>query len=119
MARKLTALELIGPLVVLTVNADICRRRHLIIWVDNAGSVAVYKRGYSSACRLSSTLAKAIGTVAAGLGCEVAIEKVTRCSATGPVLADLLSKARFNQFRNVASDNRFSNQLLESTLEWR
>ena len=45
---------------------------------------------------------KAIGTVAAGLGCRVTLEKIRRCSSTGAVLADALSKADFNAFRRVA-----------------
>ena len=35
--------------------------------------------------------------VGAGLGCRVAVRKITRCSERGAVLADLLSKARFSE----------------------
>ena len=37
--------------------------------------------------------------VAAGLGCHVDILKVTRCSGQGAILADLISKASFSEFR--------------------
>ena len=101
-SRKLAALELIGPLVALVAFADTCRRQNVDIWVDNSGSVAIWKKGYSNGCRLCTTLVKAISTVAAGLGCLVNIRKITRCSETGATLADLLSKGKFQQFRRTA-----------------
>ena len=101
--RKLSALELIGPLVGLVVFAATCHRRPLRIWVDNAGSVGVWKKGYSNFCRLCTTVVKAISVVAAGLGCQVDVVKITRCSSPGAVLADLVSKARFAEFRERCS----------------
>ena len=95
--RKLTALELIGPLIALVAFADECRRWPVNIWVDNAGSVGVWRKGYSNYCRLCTTLVKAISVVAAGLGCRVAVQKITRCSNRGAVIADMLSKARFGE----------------------
>ena len=44
--RKLSALELIGPLVAITVFARRCRGQPVRIWVDNAGSVGIWKKGY-------------------------------------------------------------------------
>ena len=90
--RKLSALELVGPLVALVVFARQCRLQPVRIWVDNAGSVRIWNKGYSSFCRLSTTLVKAISVVAAGLGCRVDIVKITRCSTEGAVMADKLSK---------------------------
>ena len=93
--RKLSALELVGPLVALVVFAEKCRSSPVNIWVDNAGSVGVWRKGYSNFCRLCTTLVKAISVVAAGLGCTVEVKKITRCSSRGAVLADMLSKAQF------------------------
>ena len=90
--RKLSALELVGPLVALVVFARQCWLKPVRIWVDNAGSVRIWSKGYSSFCRLSTTLVKAISVVAAGLGCRVDIVKITRCSTEGAVMADKLSK---------------------------
>ena len=98
--RKLSALELIGPLAGLVMFAEMCRTRPLRIWVDNAGSVGIWRKGYSNFCSLSTTIVKAISVVAAGLGCHVDILKVTRCSSRGPILADLVSKAKFHEFRD-------------------
>ena len=60
--------------------------------MDNAGSVRIWSKGYSSFCRLSSTLVKAISVVAAGLGSKVDIVKITRYSTEGAIMADMLSK---------------------------
>ena len=99
--RKLAALELIGPLVSLVVFAESCRGRPVNIWVDNAGAVHIWQKGYSSWCQLSTTIVKALSTVAAALGCRVEIRKVTRCSGTGPKLADQLLKAEFTAFMST------------------
>jgi hypothetical protein len=69
------------------------------MWVDNAGSVAIWRKGYSNKCGLCTTLVKAINTVSTAAGCPVTIEKITRCSDTGSELADELSKGRFLAFK--------------------
>ena len=71
--------------------------------MDNAGAVDVFRRGYSRNCRLCTTIAKAAATVAAAIGCRLEVIKITRCSTTGPMLADQLSKARFKAFRDTAA----------------
>ena len=102
--RKLSALELIGPLVFLVAGRDIFTGKHVNIWVDNSGSVAIWDKGYSNSCRLSTAIVTAISAVAAAIGCTVHLVKVSRCSSTGTELADALSKADFKRFRNVAQD---------------
>jgi hypothetical protein len=49
---------------------------------------------------LSTTVVKAIAEVAAGLGCRIDIQKVTRCSSAGTRMADALSKGDFRRFRS-------------------
>ena len=93
----MSALELVVPLVALVVFAEKCKGGPVNIWVDNASSVGVWRKWYSNFCRLCTTLVKAISVVGAGLGCRVAVRKITRCSERGAVLADLLSKARFSE----------------------
>jgi hypothetical protein len=99
LSRKMSALELVGPLICLAAGAELCRGKPLRIWVDNSGSVEIWRKGYSSSCGLCTTLVKAIATVAAAFGCKLAIMKVTRCSNVGACLADALSKADFARFR--------------------
>ncbi len=100
--RKLSALELAGALVVVAAAHRICRGQALNVWIDNAGAVEVYRKGYSRSCRLCTTIAKAAETVAAGIGCKLEVVKITRCSSAGAVMADHLSKAKFNEFRAAA-----------------
>jgi hypothetical protein len=122
-SRKLSALELVGPLITVAAAAQRCRGSALNIWVDNAGSVQVFNKGYSRSCPLCTTLVKALSTVAAGFGIAVSIIKVTRCSETGAVLADQLSKARFSAFRQTAQTANWPLQIAPaavpvSLLQW-
>jgi hypothetical protein len=102
MGRKLAALEFIGPLIALSCAARRLCRRPVVFWVDNAGAVGAWKKGYSAACPICTTVAKAISFVAAAIGAPVEILKVRRCSDVGPTLADHLSKAKFVEFRRYA-----------------
>ena len=102
--RKLTALELVGPLAALAVFARECRLRPVKVWVDNAGSVGVWNKGYSNHCRLSSSIVRAISVVAAGLGCKVDILKVSRCSSPGTRMADQISKGNLAEFFEEARE---------------
>ena len=95
--RKLSALELVGLLVAMVVFAEEGRLKPVRIWVDNAGLVAIWGKGYSYYCRLCTTLVKAISVVAAGMGCRVNLEKITRCTTGGAVMADHISKAEFHE----------------------
>ena len=79
--RVLSALELVGPLLGLCAAGNTLRNSVVRFWVDNSGSVCSYKKGYSPTCPLSSALVCAISCVAAGLGCRVDLEKITRCSS--------------------------------------
>jgi hypothetical protein len=101
---KLSALELVGPLVCLAAGAAICIGRPVNIWVDNAGSVQIWKKGYATTCQLSSCLVRAIACVADAIDCKVDLVKVRRCSDTGLVLVDLLSKGQFCGFKDYATE---------------
>jgi hypothetical protein len=99
LSRKMSALELVGPLVAVASAVSTYRNKPVVIWVDNIGSVRKWEKGYSTRCELCTTLVKAIATVAAGLGCRLDIRKITRCSVPA---ADALSKADFGRFRRLA-----------------
>ena len=43
---KMSAWELLGPLLVLTAGVEMVKNRSLIVPVDNAGSVAIYRKGW-------------------------------------------------------------------------
>ena len=99
--RKLTCLEILGPLVMLAGSPDMCRNTELISYVDNQGSVDIWRKGFSTSCMYSYTIAKAINDVSKGLNCQVQIVKIRRCSDAGSVAADALSKADFRTFREI------------------
>jgi hypothetical protein len=101
LSRKLSALELVGPLICVAAAAEKCRDQPVKICVDNVGSVKIWKKGYSSSCELCSALVTATATVTAALGCQLGIEKITRCSNQGARMADALSKAEFKKFREM------------------
>jgi hypothetical protein len=98
---KMSAWELLGPLLLLTAGARLIRGKCLIVRVDNAGSVAIYKKGWCTSCMLCTTLVLAISEVAAALGCRLEIRKVTRCSTEGSRAADAISKGDFIKFRRI------------------
>ncbi|MBM3938544.1 MAG: hypothetical protein FJ333_07825 [Sphingomonadales bacterium] len=102
LGRKLSALELTGPLIAVAAGAAWCKNSAVRVWVDNQGSVDIWRKGYSNRCRLCTTIVKAIGTITAGINCKLAVQKIRRCTNTGAVLADHLSKANFAGFRNAA-----------------
>ena len=96
--RILSALELLGPLLALAAGMDRFRGRPVRFWVDNSGSVYIWKKGYSSSCRICTTVVKAMASLAATFGCRVEVVKITRCSEPLAVMADCLSKAAFGKF---------------------
>jgi len=103
LGRKMSALELVGPLACLAAALPRCRGKPVNIWVDNSGSVHIWRKGYATTCALSSTLVRAIACIADAVDCTVDIVKVRRCSGPGPILADHLSKGKFAQFREFAN----------------
>ena len=103
LAKKLSALELVGPLAVVAAAPDLCRRQPVRVWVDNAGSVRIWQKGYSSTCAICTTIVKAAASVAAALDCRLEIHKIRRCSTPGAVMADALSQGDFRRFRAAAA----------------
>ena len=104
LSSKLSALELVGPLICLAAAPDMVRGRPVRIWVDNIGSVKIWQKGYSGSCALCTSLVSAMALVAAALGTTVVVEKVARCSVPPAVMADALSKGAFGACRAVARE---------------
>ena len=84
--RKLCVLEMLRPLVILTIRPNMVRNKDMEVFVDNSGAVNIYAKGYSSTCLYSYTVAMAINEVAKGLNCNIQLTKVARWS-------DAISKA--------------------------
>ena len=103
--RLMSALELLGPLLAICAAPVFCRGKPVRVWVDNSGSVYIWKKGYSPVCPVASTVVKATASVAAALGCRFEVEEITRCSTPEADMADALSKAAFVRFWNIAAIN--------------
>ena len=86
-SRKLTCLELLGALVMLVTCADVVVGGHLRCYMDNQGAVDVYRKGHSTTCVYTSTVAKVIFDVAEAIGATVTVEKIRRCSDRGSYTA--------------------------------
>jgi hypothetical protein len=56
LSRKLSALELVGPLLCITAGHQFCRGRTVRVWVDNIGSMRIWAKGYSLSCELTPPL---------------------------------------------------------------
>jgi hypothetical protein len=116
--RKLSALELIGPLVAVAAGHKKFANSLVTIWVDNAGSVAIWHKGYSNRCRLSSTIVTTIHAVAAAIGCTVHIQKITRCSNAPAAAADALSKGQFAAARSLVQLDTAPARIPPALVRW-
>ena len=117
-SSKLTCLELLGPLVVLATCGDMAAGGHLRVYVDNQGSVDVFKKGHSTKCVYSSSIAKAIFEVAEAIGAVVSVEKIRRCSDRGSYLADKISKGRMDEVKTLLPMRNLPCTIPKSILEW-
>ena len=52
----------------------------------------MFRKGHSTKCVYTSTIAKAIYEVADSIGATISVEKVKRCSDDGSFTADMISK---------------------------
>ena len=98
LACKMSVWELVGPLLVLVCAPDIVRGNQVVTYVDNAGSVQMYNKGWSSKCNLCNTVVRAIHLVANALQCDFWVHKVRRCSSQESEAADALSKSHRHRF---------------------
>ena len=81
-----------GPVAALCALGSKVMGDVLVVYVDNQGSVDIYKKGHSTSCVYTSTLAKAAPDLAWSMGCTLLVEKIKRCSDAGSYLADMISK---------------------------
>ena len=117
-ARKLTCLELLGPLVLLATCGDQAAGAHLRCYIDNQGAVEVYRKGHSTKCVYTSTIAKAIHEVAESIGATVTVEKVLRCSDKGSYTADMISKGNMREVRAMLPLREAPCTVPQSILSW-
>ena len=90
-AHKLTTLEGVAGLAQVSASHRELRGRPARLWCDNQGFVYAYQAG-TSRCLYAATIAKALATVAKGLGIQLQVVKTGRMSGPGERAADALSK---------------------------
>ena len=117
-ASKLTCLELLGALVLLVSCADVVAGGHLRVFVDNQGAVDVYRKGHSTKCVYTSSIAKAIFEVAEATGVSISVEKIRRCSNRGAYTADMISKGNLKELRRMMPLREAPCEVPESILNW-
>jgi hypothetical protein len=115
---KLTCLELLGPLVLLVTCADVVAGGHLRVFVDNQGAVDIFRKGHSSKCLYSASIAKAIFEVAEAIGATVSVEKIRRCSDRGSYTADMLSKGNLTEGRRMLPLREPMREVPSSIVRW-
>ena len=95
LAHKLSVWELVGPLLALVCAPELLRNKQAVAFVDNAGSVVWYNKGWAKQCNLGNTVIRAVYLVATALNCDFWVEKISRCSSDQTEAADALSKCDF------------------------
>ena len=104
--RKMSVLEMLGPLALLVAAPERVRNKHLEVHVDNQGAVSIYAKGYSTSCPYCYTIAIAIHEISTALNCHIVITKIERCSNKGALIADMLSKAAFSEFYQLFPERK-------------
>ena len=119
LASKMSVWELVGPLLALTIGGNRLSGKQVIAWVDNDGSVSMYRKGWSTVCDLCNIIIVALYQVSIALDCELFIENITRCSNTGAEAADALSKFDILRFRkNMPEADLAPQEVPGSLLVW-
>ena len=117
--RKMSVLEILGPLAILVAEPDRVRNKHVEVFVDNQGAVSIYAKGYSTSCVYCYTIVMAIHEVAVALNCNLVVTKITRCSNVEAVIADALSKADFKRFYELMPNRKVNpGRIPVALLEW-
>ena len=114
-ANKMSCLEMLGPLAALCTMGKEVMSEVLIVHVDNQGSVDIYRKGHTTGCVYTSTVAKACFDLAMSMGCTLVVKKIRRCSDAGSLLADMISKGDLAEFRKLMP-NRYLPTMLPTTL---
>ena len=93
--------------------------RQVEVFVDNSGSVTMWRKGWSTVCDLCNTLLVAIHQISTALGCELFISNVGRCSSRETNAADALSKCDMGRFlANMPEVNIVPEEVPAPLLRW-
>ena len=119
LAHKMSAWELLGPLLTLVCGGNRLTGKQVEVFVDNAGSVTMWRKGWSTVCDLCNTLLVALHQVSTALCCELFISNIGRCSNEEAEAADALSKCDMGRFLvNMPEANIVPEEVPAAVLKW-
>ena len=119
LGHKLSAWELLGPLLTLVCGGNRLTGKQVEVYVDNAGSVIMWAKGWSTVCDLCNSLLVAIHQVSTALACELFVSNIGRCSNREAVAADALSKCDMKRFLdNMPEANIVPEEVPGALLQW-
>ena len=104
LAHKMSAWELVGPLLVVSCTGNILSGKQVEIFVDNDGSVRMWNKGWTTKCDLCNTILLAIHQISVALDIEVFVSGIARCSTREADAADALSKCDMERFVHMAPE---------------
>ena len=116
-ARKLTLLEGVAALATLCAAPDQVTGRAVKIYTDNKGLSQAYGKAHSRD-KFTYTVMMALKDVAKYLGVKLCVLWTPRCSSPGEVVADHLSKAKFEEAGEVAEVPVHLARVPRTLLKW-
>ena len=93
-------LEAVAGLATVSAHPDIVRNQNITINTDNIGFADSYRRGASS-CPYTYTVCKALYHVSMALNMGILVRWTPRVSGPGKIVADHLSKGKFQEAFSV------------------
>ena len=119
LSHKMSAWELVGPLLALVCGGNMLSGKQLKVFVDNDGSVRMWKKGWCMVCDLCNSILVALHQVSTALACELFICGIMRCSNEKAEAADALSKCDMKRFwRCMPGANVSPEEVPGSLLAW-
>ena len=127
LGNKTTSLELAGVAIPLLLLANQFSGKHVVVQVDNIACHHIVKKGYSSADRLASVLARLICLLQSKFSFALHVVHHPRMSSWERIMADRLSRARstsesdrrlLSSFPKLHCCQAFSDWMLNPIEDW-
>ena len=119
LSHKMSAWELLGPLLTLVCGGNRLTGKQVEVFVDNSGSVTMWSKGWSTICDLCNTILVAMHQISTALCCELFVTNVGRCSSREAIAADALSKCDMKRFlSHMPEANIVPEEIPGSLLRW-
>ena len=83
---------------------DKVRNKAFVTYIDNAGSCAVWRKGYDLHCGTTDTVLRACDFISVAMCSTPYVAKIARRSTPGAVAADALSKSDWREVQEVTGD---------------